>query len=96
MNMRKLILGYTTLVVALVAGAAFAAEQTVTLHVDNMSCATCPPIVKGSLAQIEGVSEVEVSLAAKTATVTYDDAKTDVSALVDATTNAGYPSRLEE
>ena len=42
------------------------------------------------------MSRVEVSLEAKTAIVTYDDAKTDVAALIDATTNAGYPSRLAE
>jgi mercuric ion binding protein len=77
-------------------GPGAAAEKTVTLRVDNMSCATCPTVVKKSLGRMDGVSRVEVSLEAKTAIVTYDDAKTDVAALIDATTNAGYPSRLAE
>jgi mercuric ion binding protein len=71
---------------------AFAAEKTVTLSVENMTCAACPHIVKGSLAAVPGVNTVVVSFADKTATVTYDDAKAEIPALVRATTNAGYPS----
>jgi len=95
-HMRNLLLGCATVAMALVAGLVSAAEKTVTLRVNNMSCATCPPVVKKSLGGIDGVSRVEVSIEAKTAIVTYDDAKTDVAALIDATTNAGYPSRLAE
>jgi mercuric ion binding protein len=84
------------MVMALVASPVSAAEKTVTLRVDNMRCVTCPPVVKKSLGRIDGVSRVEVSLEAKTAMVTYDDAKADVAALIDATTDAGYPSRLAE
>lgn len=73
---------------------ALAGEKTVTLNVDNMYCASCVPVVKKSLARIEGVSQVEVSREANTATVTFEDTKTSVAALIEATTNAGYPSRL--
>ena len=48
--------------------------------------------MKGSLAAVPGVNTVVVSFADKTATVTYDDAKAEIPALVRATTNAGYPS----
>jgi len=74
------------------ASGALAAERTVTLAVQNMYCAACPHIVKGSLQAVPGVENVAVSLQQKTATVTYDDAKTNVKALTAATTNAGYPS----
>ena len=63
-----------------------------TLAVENMTCTACPHIVKGSLAAVAGVSHVVVSFADKTATVTYDDAKAAIPALVRATTDAGYPS----
>ena len=76
----------------LLSTAASAAEKTVTLAVENMNCAACPHIVKGSLTAVPGVSHVEVSFADKTATVTYDDAKAAIPALVRATTDAGYPS----
>ena len=77
---------------ALTSSAAFAAEKTVTLTVNNMYCADCPYIVKKSLESVPGVAKVSVSFKDKTATVTYDDSKADLKALTTATTNAGYPS----
>jgi len=74
--------------------AAVAAPKTATLAVPGMYCATCPITVKGSLTAVPGVAKVQVSLARKTATVTFDDAKTAIPALIAATTNAGYPSTL--
>ena len=74
------------------AGPAMAAEKTVTLAVDSMYCSACPYTVKQSLAKLAGVGEVAVSYEKKTAIVTYDDRKTTVAALAEATTQAGYPS----
>ena len=74
------------------ASGANAAQKTVTLAVENMNCATCPYIVKQSLAAVPGVEEVKVSFEKKTAMVTFDDAKTNVEALTDATFETGYPS----
>ena len=71
---------------------AFAAEQTVTLAVQHMTCAACPRTVKASLLAVPGVTNVAVSAEDKTAVVTFDDSKAEVDALVKATTNAGYPS----
>lgn len=71
---------------------AFAAEKTVTLAVQHMTCAACPGTVKASLQRVPGVTNVAVSVEDKTAVVTYDDSKAQVDALVKATTNAGYPS----
>ena len=79
-------------VVLSAAGPAMAAENTITLAVDNMYCSACPHIVKQSLAKVAGVKTAAVSYEKKTATITYDDAKTTVAALTDATTQAGYPS----
>jgi periplasmic mercuric ion binding protein len=78
--------------VLLTAGGALAGEKTVTLSVPGMYCSACPYIVKQSLAKVGGVGQVSASLETKTATVTYDDQKTTVAALVTATTQAGYPS----
>jgi mercuric ion binding protein len=74
------------------APAAFAAERTVTFAVDNMTCASCPYIVKTSMATVPGVATVAVSFEAKTATVTFDDAKTNADAIAAASMNAGYPA----
>lgn len=75
---------------------AAAAERTVTLGVENMTCATCPYIVKETLAAVPGVTEVEVSAEDNTASVTFEDTQTDVPALTAATAASGYPSRLAE
>jgi mercuric ion binding protein len=73
----------------------FAGEKTVTLAVQNMYCSACPITVKSSLEAVPGVAKAVVSYEDKTAVVTFDDAKTGVSALISATTNAGYPSALK-
>ena len=75
--------------------AVYAAEQTVALAVPGMDCASCPIIVKSSLEAVPGVIKVVVSLADKTAVVTFDDSKTAPPALITATTNAGYPSAVK-
>ena len=72
--------------------AVMAADRTITLAVNNMDCAACPTIVKGSLEAVPGVAKVAVSFKDKTATVIYDDAKANVNQLTSATTKAGYPS----
>jgi periplasmic mercuric ion binding protein len=72
--------------------AAFAAEKTITLAVENMYCADCPFIVKKSLERVPGVAKVTVSYRDKTAVVTYDDSKADLQGLTEATTKVGYPS----
>ncbi len=83
----------TTVMLAFGAGA-LAAEKTVTLAVENMTCASCPYIVKQSLTRVEGVTAVDVSLKEKKAVVQYDDAKTNVEALSTATRNHGFPSSV--
>lgn len=90
-------LSVLTLSVSMVtAPAAFAAERTVTFAVDNMTCASCPYIVKTSMTQVPGVENVVVSFKAKTATVTFDDAKTSPDAIAAASMNAGYPAHLRQ
>ena len=88
--MRKSI---ASLLIALSPFAALAATpQTATLNVQNMTCELCPVTVKKSLEKVPGVSQAQIDFAKKTATVTFDADKTSASALVKATTDAGYPS----
>ena len=77
-------------------GPAFATERTVTLNVSNATCELCGPIVKRSLSRISGVLDVQMSEAggAAIAKVRFDDSRANVAALITATTNAGYPSRV--
>jgi mercuric ion binding protein len=52
---------------------AFAADKTVTLAVQHMTCAACPGTVKASFQKVPGVTNVVVSAEDKTVVVTYDD-----------------------
>ena len=90
--MNKLLARAAFAVGIVASSAAFTADKTVTLAVNNMDCAACPSIVKGSLEAVPGVAKVAVSYKDKTATVIYDDAKANVNQLTSATTKAGYPS----
>ena len=74
---------------------AAASERKVALQVDSMYCASCPYIVKQSLAAVPGVKGVSVSFRDKTAIVTFDGARTNVAALTDATFEMGYPSEVK-
>jgi mercuric ion binding protein len=74
------------------------AEQlrTVTLDVDNMTCAVCPITVKKALSEVPGVTSAKADLATHSAQVTYDAEKVKVETLVDAVTFAGYPARVKQ
>lgn len=80
----------------MLAVAAAAAERSVTLAVDNMTCASCPYIVEKALERVDGVVDATVSFEQRSARVRYDDTRTGVDALTEATAGAGYPSRVAE
>jgi mercuric ion binding protein len=90
--MSKLFTAATLGLGLLIPVSALACEKTVTLAVQNMYCAACPHTVRASLEAVPGVAKAAVSYKDQTAIVTYDDAKTDVTALTAATTKAGYRS----
>ncbi len=72
----------------------FAAEKIVTLSVEDMTCMSCPYQVKKSLKKVDGVINATASLKTQQAVVTFDDTITNIAALTQATTNAGYPSKV--
>lgn len=88
-------LAWSCLALALaLSGPAIAAPKTVTLSVPGMNCGACPITVKKALAKVPGVAKTDVNLDKREATVAFDDARTDVEALMRATQDAGYPSTV--
>ncbi len=69
--------------------------RTAILKVDGMWCPSCPYIVRQVLLGTPGVVDAKVSLQTKSAVVTYDPSRTKVEDLIAATTNYGYPSRVD-
>ena len=56
----------------------------------------CELTVRKSLSKLEGVREVIVDLKTETATVTYDPNKVELAQMTAATTNVGFPSKVQE
>lgn len=94
--MRTISTALGMLALSIVGSTAWAAEQTVTLAVDNMYCALCPVTVSKAIERVDGVASVEVDFDRKEAVVTYEDTQTNWEALAAASTNAGYPAHLKD
>ncbi len=93
--MRRFALGSISLAGILAAGLASAGPpQTATLAVENMTCSTCPIVVKKALERVAGVTSTSVDFDKKTATVTFDPDKVTSAKLTQATTEAGFPSKV--
>jgi mercuric ion binding protein len=90
--MKKL---FAILTLAVVSAPMWAATQTVTLSVPGMTCAACPFTVKAALSKVQGVSKTDVTFEKREAVVTFDDSKTTVQKLTQATADAGYPSSVK-
>jgi len=84
-------------IIALVIMPAFAdTPKTIVLDVQNMTCPVCPITVKRSLEQVPGIEKVTIDFDSKTAVVKFDPDKAAPVALVNATTEAGYPSTIHK
>jgi len=94
--MRRFALGSVPLLSLLIGtGVAFAAPpQTAILAVENMTCGTCPIVVKKALERVPGVTSTSVDFDKKTATVTFDPDRAISVRLTQATTEAGFPSKV--
>ncbi|WP_029420768.1 heavy-metal-associated domain-containing protein [Alicyclobacillus macrosporangiidus] len=63
---------------------------TATITVKGMTCSGCVNSVTKALKGVEGVQEASVDLQGQKATVTFDEAKTNVAKLKEAIEDAGY------
>lgn len=87
----------TLAILAAVSTPALSATQTVTLSVSELNdCPTCPIMVRQALTRVGGVAKVEILPDRGEAVVTFDDAKTNVAALLKATADAGHPSVVKK
>ena len=73
-----------------------AALEAVTFDVPSMTCASCPFIVTKTLKSVPGVTEATADFDTKTARVVFDKDKTDISTLLKALKNMGYPSSVRD
>ena len=64
--------------------------QTTTFNVTGMTCGGCVSAVTKVLNAVDGVDTVNVSLASNSATIQFDERKTDLSKLKSVVTESGY------
>jgi Cu2+-exporting ATPase len=60
------------------------------LQISGITCAACSSILEAALLRVDGVLEARVSAAAQRASVRWDPARTQASALIAAIRGAGY------
>ena len=84
------ILSFLAITFFIFSGISYAAKQTIAFKVDGMYCSASPAIIKKVLTNIDGVKDATVSYSKKTAVVTFEDTKTEVTNLTQAITKAGY------
>lgn len=70
--------------------------KEITLDVPGMNCEACPFTVQKSLKKLDGVVSAKATLEDKKAKVIYQPSKVTVEEMIEATTNAGYPSTFVE
>ncbi|MCK5128385.1 MAG: heavy-metal-associated domain-containing protein [Clostridiales bacterium] len=66
-----------------------------TLKVEGMSCGHCVNRVKNAIEELQGVSNVEVSLEKKNAVVDYDEKVLSSDVIIAAIEEVGYDATLD-
>ncbi len=69
--------------------------KQITLDVPGMNCPACPFTVQKSLKKLDGVVSAKATLEDKKAVVIYNPSQVSLEQMIEATTNAGYPSTKE-
>ena len=64
--------------------------QTTTFNVNGMTCGGCVTAVRNVLSAVDGAEKVDVSLEKHSATIQFDEHKTDLSHLKSAVVAKGY------
>ena len=92
--MKNFLVAATFAMISIAPAIANAAEQTIKLSVPDMTCASCPYMVKQAISAVDGIKSVEATMEDRSATVVFDDALTNLDEIKQATADIGYPSSL--
>ena len=70
------------------------AKRTQLIKIDGMTCGGCIASVYSATADIDGLDDISIELIDNQATVTFDDSKTDIEAIVSAIEDAGFDATV--
>lgn len=65
-------------------------DVSVEIHTSGMTCTGCESTIKSKVKKVNGVKDVIADYKTNTVKATYDDGKTNVDAIKDAISSAGY------
>lgn len=68
--------------------------KSITVNIQGMSCGHCSAAVERAVKGIQGINDIKVSLADKNAQISFDENKTDTTAILSAITEEGYQASL--
>ena len=68
----------------------YAGDEETIVNTPTIVCNMCKKNISSALKKIEGVNKVNVDLKEKKVSVTFDDSKTNLEAIENAITSAGY------
>lgn len=69
-------------------------KETVTFHVDGITCNNCISKIEKNIAFEKGVTDMKCDLKSKTVKVTYKEDKTNPENLMEAFDKLGYPATV--
>jgi copper chaperone len=93
-NLMKKLMMLFAIMAASTSSLALAADQETKLNITGMFCGDCVSKVKGALEKTPGVKSAEVNLDSNTATVKFDDTKTNPKGLADVVTDTGFETSV--
>lgn len=73
-----------------------AANKTITLAVDGMTCTGCENTIQEAVGKLAGISEIKASFLDSTALVSFDSTLVNLTAISEAITDAGYTVKGEK
>lgn len=96
-----LLLGVTMVAGAVVYRRSFEENSGVTalnaiteLQIDRMTCGSCVKNIRTALSTVDGIYQVDVSVTAGSARVTYDPQKIDAAQIATLVSAVGYPAQV--
>lgn len=98
--MKRIFLGFLAAAILLMAGVVQAKEQTITIEVSGLWCASCPFIAAKAIKSVASVEIVDgfydPDLLIAQFIIEYDDEMTNLDTIVAALSEYGYPGKLIE
>lgn len=69
--------------------------EPISIPIDGMTCTSCVSHITKAVRKIDGIESVKVDLGSESAVVGFDDARTSLTAIATAITQAGYEPHPE-